>query len=116
MFDTSSWMHARDFGGARHYAGCGLSDSWRRHRDVSDALAALDLPATMRESLAPLHQVMEILEKELARADTRFAALMDEDPVVKRLTTCPSIGPITATAFVAALDDVHRFDGRRGAG
>ena len=40
---------------------------------------------------------------------------MAEDPVVKRLTTCPSIGPITATAFVAALDDVRRFDGRRGA-
>jgi transposase len=32
------------------------------------------------------------------------------------LTTCPSIGPITAAAFVAALDDVRRFDGRRGAG
>ena len=42
----------------------------------------------------------------------RFEALVAEDPIVKRLTTCPSIGPITATAFVAALDDVHRFDGR----
>jgi hypothetical protein len=33
---------------------------------------------------------------------------------VQRLTTVPSIGPITATAFVAALDDVHRFAGPRG--
>jgi transposase len=79
-------------------------------------LAALDLPEIMQESLAPLHHVMEILDEELAQADARFAALMGEDPVVKRLTTCPSIGPITATAFVAALDDVHRFDSRRGAG
>jgi transposase len=38
-----------------------------------------------------------------------------DDPAVKRLTTLPSIGPITATAYVAALDDVHRFSGRRGA-
>jgi transposase len=29
--------------------------------------------------------------------------------------SCPSVGPITATAVVAALDNVHRFAGRRGA-
>ena len=32
-----------------------------------------------------------------------------EDPVVSRLTTLPGIGPITATAYVAALDDASRF-------
>jgi transposase len=58
---------------------------------------------------------MELLNHELADADQRFAALVAEDPIVKRLTTCPSVGPITATAFVAALDHVHRFAGRRGA-
>src|SRR5262249_12254590 len=79
-------------------------------------LAALDLPTAMRESLAPVHQVMEVLDEELAKADAHFAALTADDPVVKRLTTCPRIGPITAAAFVAALDDVRRFDGRRGAG
>ena len=31
-------------------------------------------------------------------------------PVVKRLTTFPGIGPITATAYVAALDNVARFE------
>ncbi len=78
-------------------------------------LAALDLPASVSESLVPVRSVMQLLNKEVADADQRFAALVAEDPVVKRLTTCPSIGPITATAFVAALDDVHRFAGRRGA-
>jgi transposase len=58
---------------------------------------------------------MELLNQELADAAQRFEALVAEDPVVKRLTTCPSVGPITATAFVAALDNVHRFAGRRGA-
>lgn len=37
--------------------------------------------------------------------------MVADDPVVRRLTTVPSIGPITAAAFVAALDDVARFDG-----
>jgi transposase len=58
---------------------------------------------------------MERLNQELADAAQRFEALVAEDPIVKRLTTCPSIGPITATAFVAAIDNVHRFNGRRGA-
>ena len=30
--------------------------------------------------------------------------------MVKRLTTLPGIGPITASAFVAALDVVSRFE------
>jgi transposase len=68
-------------------------------------LAALDLPASVSESLVPVRSVMEFLDKDLADADQRFAALVAEDPVVKRLTTCPSVGPITATAFVAALDN-----------
>jgi transposase len=32
-----------------------------------------------------------------------------QDPVVLRLTTWPGIGPITASAYVAALDDAARF-------
>lgn len=58
---------------------------------------------------------MAALDAELQRTDTHSAALAVDDAVVQRLTTCPSIGPITAAAFVAALDDVHRFAGRRGA-
>jgi len=78
-------------------------------------LAALNLPVSVSESLVPVRSVMELLNQELADADQRFEALVAEDPIVKRLTTCPSVGPITATAFVAALDNVHRFAGRRGA-
>jgi transposase len=76
-----------------------------------DRLAALDLPATMTATLTPLRSVIEVLDDELATADARFETLVAEDPVVKRLTTVPSIGPITATAYVAALDDAARFDG-----
>jgi transposase len=78
-------------------------------------LAALDLPVSVSESLLPVRSVMALLNQELAAADEHFEALVAEDPIVKRLTTCPRVGPITATAFVAALDNVHRFAGRRGA-
>jgi transposase len=79
-------------------------------------VAALQLPLALEETLSPVRNVMEIINEELSRVDTNFERLIADDPVVKRLTTCPSIGAITAAAFVAALDDVGRFAGRRGAG
>jgi hypothetical protein len=66
-------------------------------------LAAVALPVSVSESLMPVRSVMELLNHELADADHRVEALVAEDPIVKRLTSCSSVGPITATAFVAAL-------------
>ena len=47
--------------------------------------------------------------REIAAADERLAARVALDPVVERLMTVPGIGPVTAVAFVATLDDVGRF-------
>jgi transposase len=72
-------------------------------------MAALDLPSAMTEMLSPLRSVIELFTVELARADETFAQQVVDDPVVHRLTTLPGIGPITASAYVAALDDAARF-------
>ena len=72
-------------------------------------VAALDLPSSITETLAPLQRVIAVLNEELAKADDRCATIAAQDPVVARLTTVPGIGPITATAYVAALDDAARF-------
>jgi transposase len=74
-------------------------------------VAALDLPPSMTETLSPLRSVIELLNAELTRADKTFATHVVEDRVVRRLTTLPGIGPITASAYVAALDDAARFGG-----
>jgi transposase len=76
---------------------------------------SLDLSPSIVDTLSPLRSVIEVIDDELARADDHFSALVAADPVVKRLTTLPGIGPITASAFVAALDDLRRFGGNRGA-
>jgi len=76
-----------------------------------DRLTALELPESMTATLVPLRSVIEVLDDELATADDHFEKLVAADPVVKRLTTLPGIGPITATAYVAALDDATRFEG-----
>jgi transposase len=78
-------------------------------------VAALNLPVPIEATLSPVRKVMEVLDQELAQADAQFETLIADDPVVKRLTTCPGIGAITAAAFVAALDNVGRFVGPRGA-
>ncbi len=74
-------------------------------------VTALDLPVSITETLSPLRRVIEVLDEELAQADETFATYVVEDRVVSRLTTLPGIGPITASAYVAALDDVTRFGG-----
>jgi transposase len=73
-------------------------------------LAALDLSASMNATLSPLRSLIEVLDDELVCADERFEMIVAADPVAKRLTTLPGIGPITASAFVAALDTVTRFE------
>ena len=56
----------------------------------------------MTATLLPLRSVIEVLDDELAASDDQFATIVAEDLVAKRLMTVPSIGPITATAFIAA--------------
>jgi transposase len=64
----------------------------------------------MHATLSPLRSLIEVLDDELVCADERFETIMAADPVAKRLTTLPGIGPITASAFVAALDTASRFE------
>ena len=59
--------------------------------------------------LAPLLALLTPLNGEIAAADRRIAQLTADDPVVALLTTAPGIGPITASALVATIDDITRF-------
>ena len=72
-------------------------------------LAALPLSAPLAAELAPLRVVLDPLNAQIAVADARLAAVAADDPLVGRLRTAPGIGPVTAVAFVATLDDVTRF-------
>jgi transposase len=75
-----------------------------------DRLAALELSPRLQTTLSPLREQIEMLNAELVTVDAQFADLVARDPNVNRLTTVPGIGPITASAFVAALDTVSRFE------
>jgi transposase len=72
-------------------------------------LLALALPPHLEAELAPIVALWAPLAAEIAAADARLTALAKNHPVVTRLRSMPGIGPVTALAFVAALDDVTRF-------
>jgi transposase len=76
---------------------------------VAARLAALSLGERLRAEVAPLVTLLATLNHEIAAADARVLALKRDDPAVARLATAPGIGPLTAAAFVATIDDVTRF-------
>jgi transposase len=76
---------------------------------VPTRIAELDLSPTLTTELAPLFAVFAPLNAQIAVTDARIAAFAKEDPIAARLTTAPGVGPVTASAFVATVDDIARF-------
>jgi transposase len=69
----------------------------------------LPLPGRLLSVVAPLLAVMRPLNQQLVYSDGAIEHLAIQDPRVPRLRSVPSIGPVTAAAFLAAIDDVGRF-------
>lgn len=89
------------------------AEGWRVRSGKSSTFVArvgeLSLEPALLAQLQPLLRVMELVDQELATADLALERKAAEEPIVRRLQTVPQVGPITALAFVAALDDVRRF-------
>jgi transposase len=88
-------------------------DGWRvptgSAEGFSRRVLALPLPGRLRSEVAPLLAVMQHVNAQLAYSDERIGALTGTDARVRRLRSVPQVGPVTAAAFVAALDDARRF-------
>ena len=63
----------------------------------------------MRRRVAPLLALMRPLNQQLTYSDATIEHIAVQDPRVPRLRSVPSIGPVTAAAFLAAIDDAARF-------
>jgi transposase len=72
-------------------------------------IAVLDASQQLRAELQPLLEVLAPLNTQIDTADERISALEHTDPAVALLMTAPGIGPITASAVVATVDDITRF-------
>src|SRR5207247_3722632 len=69
----------------------------------------LALPGRLLSTIAPLLAVMPHLNTQLTYSDAVIERVTAHDERVQRLRTVPSVGPVTAAAFVATIDDVQRF-------
>jgi error-prone DNA polymerase len=71
----------------------------------SERVERLGLPGQLLSEVAPLLAVLLQVNKQIAFLDDLIEELGRQEEAVPRLRTMPSIGPMTGTAFVAALDD-----------
>lgn len=77
---------------------------------LAERVGQLGLPGRILSEVAPLLAVLQELNKQIAFLDDLIEELGRQQEAVRRLRTVPSVGPVTAAAFVAALDgDASRF-------
>jgi transposase len=83
-------------------------------RDYERTLIAQSdkLTPRLQNTLARLRDELADLERRLAEASREIEDIASRDDRARRLMTVPGIGPLAATAFLAAVGDARRF--RRG--
>lgn len=68
-----------------------------------------DLPSSFRSLLAQLSDELRSLDVNVVDYDARIARAAREDDRIKRLLEIEGIGPVVASALVAAVGDAHQF-------
>jgi transposase len=82
-----------------------------RNRFAAPVAELLDIAAMpeLASAIEALLRVREGMRTERKAQDRSLAALSRRDQVTRRLMTVPGVGPVTALAFKAMIDDVDRF-------
>lgn len=80
-------------------------------RDLPRVLAdeTNDLTPAMRRMLAELGEDVARLDARIGQVGREIEALADRDDRARRLMTIPGIGPLAATALLAAIGDGRQF-------
>ena len=80
-------------------------------KEVGELLggAAPELSPRIRSLVVDLVEDWERLDTRIKAFDAEFVAIARSDPAMRRLSTVPGIGPINATALVAAVGDAQAF-------
>lgn len=76
---------------------------------AEETIAAADLPPLARDLFDELGDELLDVDRRIARVDAKLAAICKENASCRRLMAMPGIGPVIATALVAAVDDARHF-------
>ena len=81
----------------------------------ADNFAALvkEVPDALRPMLSPVMRVIGELSKEIGAFDERIEKRCEAHPATKSLKQVSGVGPITALAFAATVEDPKRFTRNR---
>ena len=71
------------------------------------------IPLCVRDALAPIIRELKALNDEIAVSDRAILELVKTDANARRLMSVPGIGPLTASAIAASVQDVGAFSGPR---
>lgn len=99
--NVRGWMRAqliRIKGGASHTFPARL----RKHAETN----TVTVPEFVERQLA----VIETISRQVADADKQLRTIATASSVCRQLMTAPGVGVVTAVRFVAAIDDVTRFE------
>jgi len=100
-----------------HLAEIGvIAPQGQRHaHQLADRIEARDetIPLPVCEALAPLVVQLRYLDVAIARLDRTIAKMAHKDETARRLMTIPGVGPVTASAMVASVQDASGFSGAR---
>jgi transposase len=72
-----------------------------------------EVPDCVREALKPLASQIAVLDAAIDALDVEIRALAKADPTAVRLMSIPGVGPLTASAFTASVQDASAFTGPR---
>lgn len=90
--------------------GFGLALGCVTHRNLPERVDSLcENEPALRPVLAPLLRVQAVLCDEISDLGDRLTAIAHGNADAQRLMSVPGIGPLTALAFMTALDEPTRF-------
>lgn len=97
-----------------HLAEIGViaAQGLRNARELAGLIQAEDdetIPACVRRALDPLVRQLHALDQEIACSDRAIAAMVRDQETARRLMTIPGLGPVTASAIVASVQDLSLF-------
>ena len=78
--------------------------------------AALEGRPELSPTIEPLLSTVAALKREIERLDREVMARATADPACRLLMSVPGVGPVTALAFVATIDEPERFTKSRAVG
>jgi transposase len=67
-------------------------------------------PEGMPAMIERLLSAIEALNEQISGADEELEQIAEANPTCQRLMTVPGVGPVTSVRFVAAVDQIDRFE------